>query len=256
MEQTLAEKLKSLADKYEKADFITQDPSRFLWWYNDKPNAETAAFAAAMLSFGSRKQFIPKIETILKIADASGGINKWLESSAFRKDFIPCGTDECCKFYRFYSYQDMIELFSALEQILHNYGSLEECARTRYLQNPEANIIDILSDIFAGCRIVPHGKASAKKRLCMFARWMVRTNSPVDRGFWQWYPKDKLLIPLDVHVLDESIKLGLIPPEAKATRKTAELLTEKLKQIWSADPVKGDFALFGYGVDKETNFES
>ncbi|MBP5794327.1 MAG: DUF2400 family protein, partial [Spirochaetaceae bacterium] len=36
--------------------------------------------------------------------------------------------------------------------------------------------------------------------------------------------------------------------DAKATRKTAELLTEELKQIWQDDPVKGDFALFGLGV--------
>ena len=248
MEQTLAEKLKSLAEKYETQDFIVQDPSRFLWRYKDKANAETAAFIAAALSFGSRKQFLPKIETILKIADNSGGICKWLESGAFRKDFIPCGKDEYCKFYRFYSYSDMIELFSALEQILHHFGSLEQCAKERCKQTPEKNIIDILSEIFEGCKIVPHGKTSAKKRLCMFARWMVRTSSPVDRGFWQWFPKERLIIPLDVHVLDESINLGLIPPEAKPCRKTAELLTEKLKQIWPDDPVKGDFALFGLGV--------
>jgi len=253
MEEPLIEKLTALADKYETKDFITEDPSRILWWYEDKANAETASFIAAMLSFGSRKQFIPKIETILKTADASGGINKWLLSGTFRKDFIPCGTDECRKFYRFYSYKDMLQLFSALEKILHCYGSLEECAESRYMQQKEANIVDILSDIFEACRIVPHGKSSASKRLCMFARWMVRTNSPVDRGFWQWYPKDKLIIPLDVHVLDESIKLGLLPKEAKATRKTAGLLTEKLKQIWPDDPTKGDFALFGYGVDKESD---
>ena len=252
MEQTLAEKLKSLADKYETKDFLLADPSRILWWYEDKPNAETAAFIAAMLSFGNRKQFIPKIETILKIADASGGINKWLKDGIFRKDFIPCGTDECCKFYRFYSYADMLQLFSAFQQILLKYGSLEECAKSRYMQNTQANIVDILSDIFEGCKIVPKGKSSAKKRLCMFARWMVRSGSCVDRGFWQWFPKDKLIIPLDVHVLDESIKLGLIPPEAKATRKTAELLTKELKQIWPCDPTKGDYALFGLGVSDDT----
>lgn len=253
MEELLINKLLLLADKYETKDFIANDPSRFLWWYKDKQQAETAAFIASALSFGSRSQFIPKIETIMKTADASGGINSWLESGAFLKDFIPCGKTSCCKFYRFYSYDDMLVLFCNLQQILKSYGSLEESAKARYMQNHETNIVDILSDIFAGCRIVPHGRTSAKKRLCMFARWMVRTNSPVDRGFWQWFPKERLIIPLDVHVLDESIKLGLIPPETKATRKTAELLTEKLKQIWPDDPTKGDFALFGYGVDKESD---
>ena len=251
MEQTLAEKLKFLADKYETKDFLLADPSRILWWYKDKQNAETAAFIAAALSFGSRKQFLPKIEIILNIADNSGGINEWLKSGAFRKDFIPCGADECDKFYRFYSYKDLCSLFCTLQNILCNSGSLEACVKARYQQNPEKNIIDSLSEIFDGCAIVPKGKTSAKKRLCMFARWMVRTNSCVDRGFWQWYPKEKLIIPFDVHVLDESIKLGLIPPNAKATRKTAELLTEELKQIWQDDPVKGDFALFGLGVSSQ-----
>jgi uncharacterized protein (TIGR02757 family) len=83
----------------------------------------------------------------------------------------------------------------------------------------------------------------------MFARWMVRSNSCVDRGFWSWVPMKDLIIPLDVHVLEESIKFGLLPPESKPTRKTAELLTEQLKQIWPEDPVKGDYALFGPGVN-------
>ncbi|MBO4439957.1 MAG: TIGR02757 family protein [Spirochaetaceae bacterium] len=248
MEQSLIEKLKIIADKYEKPEFISGDPSFFLWKYDDEPNAETAAFIAAMLSFGSRKQFLPKIETILNLADNSGGINEWLKSGAFKSGFIPCGKETCDKFYRFYSYKDLTCLFCALQDILCTYGSLGECVKARYQQNPEKHIIDILSEIFDGCAIVPKGRTSAKKRLCMFARWMVRTNSCVDRGFWQWYPKEKLIIPLDVHVLDESIKLGLIPPDAKATRKTAELLTGELRQVWQDDPVKGDFALFGLGV--------
>ncbi|MBO4728345.1 MAG: TIGR02757 family protein [Spirochaetaceae bacterium] len=248
MEQSLIEKLKILADKYEKLEFISGDPSFFLWRYDDGSNAETAAFIAAMLSFGSRKQFLPKIETILNLADNSGGINEWLKSGAFKSSFIPCGKETCDKFYRFYSYKDLTCLFCTLQDILCTYVSLGECVKARYQLNPEKHIIDILSEIFDGCAIVPKGRTSAKKRLCMFARWMVRTNSCVDRGFWQWYPKEKLIIPLDVHVLDESIKLGLIPPDAKATRKTAELLTGELRQIWQDDPVKGDFALFGLGV--------
>ena len=248
MEQSLIEKLKILADKYEKPEFISGDPSFFLWRYDDGSNAETAAFIAAMLSFGSRKQFLPKIETILNLADNSGGINEWLKSGAFKSSFIPCGKETCDKFYRFYSYKDLTCLFCTLQDILCTYVSLGECVKARYQLNPEKHIIDILSEIFDGCAIVPKGRTSAKKRLCMFARWMVRTNSCVDRGFWQWYPKEKLIIPLDVHVLDESIKLGLIPPDAKATRKTAELLTGELRQSWQDDPVKGDFALFGLGV--------
>ncbi|MBQ1582639.1 MAG: DUF2400 family protein [Bacteroidaceae bacterium] len=30
-------------------------------------------------------------------------------------------------------------------------------------------------------------------------------------------------------------------------------LTQKLREIWPDDPVKGDFALFGLGVDNNSN---
>ena len=99
--------------------------------------------------------------------------------------------------------------------------------------------------------IVPKGKNTANKRIHMFLRWMVRENSPVDLGLWNWYKTEDLLIPLDVHVMDEGIKLGALPNNARATRKTAIALTSSLKEIWPNDPCKGDFALFGLGVDTE-----
>ena len=106
----------------------------------------------------------------------------------------------------------------------------------------------IISESFPKSAIVPKGKNSANKRSYLFLRWMVRKNSPVDLGLWDWYPQEKLLIPLDTHVLQESVSLGLLPSGSNASRKTARLLTEKLSAVFPGDPVKGDFALFGLGV--------
>ena len=60
----LTQKLIFLADKYEKPSFADADPSQFLRWYplNQKADVETASFIAAMLAFGNRSQFIPKIK--------------------------------------------------------------------------------------------------------------------------------------------------------------------------------------------------
>ena len=44
-------------------------------------------------------------------------------------------------------------------------------------------------------------------------------------------------------------KLGLIPSVATASRKTAELLTAAMQEVFPGDPCRGDFALFGLGVD-------
>ena len=104
----------SLAHKYEVATFTHEDPSQFIRWYSLPEDVEVASFIAAMLSFGNRKQFIPKIRYIFELADKAGGMASWLKDGYYKKDF------ECsdCKFYRFYSYSDMLELFSTLERIL------------------------------------------------------------------------------------------------------------------------------------------
>ena len=96
MKKELKEKLKLLADKYEVSSFCDEDPSQFLRWYNPAcgrgtvADVEAASFIAAMLAFGNRKQFIPKIKEILQTSDRSlGSVSKWLKAGAYKKDF-PC----------------------------------------------------------------------------------------------------------------------------------------------------------------------
>ena len=84
----------------------------------------------------------------------------------------------------------------------------------------------------------------------MFLRWMVRDSSPVDLGLWSdKIPRESLIIPLDTHVLTEAGKLGLVSSRC-ASMAAARRLTTRLAEIFPDDPLKGDFALFGYGVDK------
>ena len=78
---------------------------------------------------------------------------------------------------------------------------------------------------------------------------MVRKNSPVDLGLWEWFDESELIIPLDTHVLQEAIKMGIISEKVSGSYKTAVKITEALKEVWPKDPCRGDFALFGLGVD-------
>lgn len=164
---------------------------------------------------------------------------------------------------------------------------------------PEPPLYEIIREPFLnrGCgNLIPYTKNSACKRIQLFLRWMVRDNSAVDLGLWKWYDKSKLLLPLDVHVLQESVSFGLLKPsggsaktadclqknnsDAKktacsqnstssakesnslpdsrtstnikipsATIKMAQELTQQMKLVWPDDPVKGDYALFGLGVN-------
>jgi len=54
----------------------------------------------------------------------------------------------------------------------------------------------------------------------------------------------QLICPCDVHVYRVAIELGLLS-KATSDWQSALLLTQKLKQMDSCDPVKYDFALFG-----------
>lgn len=82
----------------------------------------------------------------------------------------------------------------------------------------------------------------------MFLRWMVRNDkNEVDFGIWKRINPNQLICPMDVHVSNVAFRLGIIS-ENKTNWKTAELLTQKLREFDAEDPVKYDFALFGLGV--------
>lgn len=239
----MEELLKEYARRYETERFLYGDPSWFMHQVEGKENQEIMAFMAAALSYGSREQFLPKIQLLL---DASEGEpDRWVREGAF-SDLVPKGDGSC--FYRLYTKDLMNRFLEACRKLLLEYGSLGDFV-------PAGDAIHVLEAIcayFSGeglSVIVPKDTKSSCKRLCMFLRWMVRDSSPVDLGLWaDRIPKKSLIIPLDTHVLTEAGKLGLISSRC-ASMAAAMKLTAKLSRIFPDDPLKGDFALFGYGVD-------
>ena len=101
-------------------------------------------------------------------------------------------------------------------------------------------------------KTVPQDTKSACKRICMFLRWMVRDGSPVDLGLWaDIIDRRTLVMPLDTHVLQEAQKMGLIKSRT-ASMSAARRLTDSMREAFPDDPLKGDFALFGLGVDENS----
>jgi uncharacterized protein (TIGR02757 family) len=92
-------------------------------------------------------------------------------------------------------------------------------------------------------------KGSAMKRMCMYLRWMVRKGE-VDFGIWNFMPPSELFIPLDTHVARISREMGLLTRKSNDFEAVIEL-TENLKKFDEQDPVKYDFAIFGYGVNNK-----
>lgn len=234
-----------LADKYEVATFVDGDPSCILRKYKSVRDTEVSSFIMALLSFGQREQFLKKANYIWELC--AGHPADWIKSGDWKNDF-PSGEK---KFYRFYSYDDMRKVFSAMQKILEENKTFGDAVKKAYENASSSDLACVIGEMFSGCAIVPQTKTSANKRVNMFLRWMVRQNSPVDLGLWKWFSANDLIIPLDTHVLQVAKSLGLIPQKATGSAKTAVLLTDALRDAFPEDPTRGDFALFGVGVDDE-----
>ena len=103
---------------------------------------------------------------------------------------------------------------------------------------------------YGASKVVPKNTASACKRVCMFLRWMVRGGSPVDLGLWaDIIDRRTLVMPLDTHVVQEARRMGLLTG-GTASMAAARRLTDAMLRIFPDDPLRGDFALFGLGVDE------
>jgi len=233
------------AEKYETADFINGDPSWFMHQVSGAKDQEAMAFIAASLSYGSRQQFMKKIQLILDWAQ--GDVDGWVRDGRYA-DYLHQGDKSC--FYRLYTCDTMYRFLSTYQQLLNEYGTLGDYVRGE--ANDTLGAVDTICRYF-GSRgisvIIPKDTTSACKRVCMFLRWMVRTNSPVDLGLWaDFIDRRSLIIPLDTHVLQQSERLGLITSKT-ASMTAARKLSATLATIFPDDPLKGDFALFGHGVN-------
>lgn len=233
------------AKRYETTDFLATDPSWFMHQVDGNRNRETLAFIASCLSYGSRKQFFPKIQYILECSH--GEVYDWVYYGRFDKD-IPDDTKRC--YYRLYTFHTMNTFFHALKDLLTEYGTIGEYVSRN--ANDGYSAIVAICTYFSGKGIeviIPKDTKSACKRVCMFLRWMVRDGSPVDLGLWSGYlDKRTLIMPMDTHVIQEANKLGLLKGKG-ASMAAARKLTARMAEIFPNDPLKGDFALFGYGVN-------
>ena len=60
--------------------------------------------------------------------------------------------------------------------------------------------------------------------------------------------RQKIPIPLDTHVHRMALELG-ITKRKSVDRKTAMEITEYFEKVFPNNPLLGDFALFGYGMN-------
>lgn len=237
--------LESLVEMYETEDFIKNDPIQFTRNFENIYDLEIASFVASCFAYGNRQVFIAKLNELFNAID-----NKPYE---FVMNFDETKIKNIN--YRFAKESDIIGLFKKISILYQNKSSLKKLFEENYngeilpmLQKVCDYFYDEMPLSMGYCHLVPNPKnGGALKRLNMFLRWQVR-KPPVDLGVWEFIPTSKLFIPLDTHVARISRELGILYRSSNDFKAVVEL-TENLKKFDPIDPVKYDFALFGYGVN-------
>lgn len=233
MDVLLRERLIDAAERFEQPDFIKTDPISLPHRYSERKDIEVSAMISAWMAFGSRKVFLQKLDSLHEVMENYGGPYRYIESKSYLAD--KQNDNDCL--YRFYKWHDFYKLCDRINQVFMEEGTLE-------------GSVDKLCKQFIGINGIPiPGSKSANKRINMFLRWMVRKNSVVDFGLWNTINQKDLVIPLDTHVYQEALKLGLTTRNS-ADMKTAIEITSAMKEIWPDDPVRGDFALYGMGINR------
>ncbi|MBQ7742203.1 MAG: TIGR02757 family protein [Bacteroidaceae bacterium] len=244
MDTTLKQRLAALAARYNTPDFIPTDPVQFPHRYADKRDIEVSAFVTAWISWGNRKQIVKTAEKI-DTEIFRGQPLKYLMSY----DWCRYSGDTRC-FYRTVRYHDFFLLMERLHTIYTHFPDLEAAVvHELEMRNEKLEIACALSSLFRDISgIADARKGSPCKRLWFFLRWMVRRDGIVDFGIWRTIDPTDLIIPLDTHVYNMARAMGLTARRT-ADSRTAREITDQLRQVFPHDPVLGDFALFGYGIE-------
>jgi len=181
------------------------DPMMVASRYRD----ETIALICALFAYGNAKQIVKFLESLdFSLLDRS-------------EDEIKEGLSQ--HYYRFQKSEDVVALFIALKR-LRAIESIEDIFYRGYQK--EHNILDGLWEFISTLQeIYPYesrgykfligslpkrvSSAGTYKRYLMFLRWMVRKDH-IDMGLWTKIEKKDLLMPLDTHTFQVSLKLGLL----------------------------------------------
>ncbi len=253
--QRLAPVLRRLQATFDHQRRKAIDPVEFPHRFRRREDIEVAALISTSLAYGRVDLFRPKLETLFAAmgpspADFAAGFDPRRHSKAF--------AGFC---YRFNVPADLAVLTAGAGSLLRQAGTLEVGLKPSVpLQEslsafakairgaPRKGIEAALGPVRGLDHLLPEPtRGSTSKRLLLFLRWMVRGPDEVDFGLWKTVSPSELVIPLDTHIARMSRHLGLTE-RTDLSWRTAMDITDSLRTIDPADPVRFDFALCHFGM--------
>lgn len=227
MKEEIRQQLIERAEKYNDPVYFEEDPiafpREFLRRGASLQDIEIAAVFSSHFAWGRREMIVRDCERLFD----------HMEWKPYEYVMAGDWRDDPVSIHRTVKWSEVAQICQRLREWYSWHGSLETLS-------PD----EMRTTIF---RRKEDPKAPNKK-INMMRRWMVRRDGIVDLGLWKKTKPRDLVIPLDVHVYRQATELGLTSRRPKDLA-TAIQITDAFREIWPDDPVKGDFALFGFGVD-------
>ena len=242
----LKELLDGLHDRYNAPDFIADDPISVPHRFERREDIEISGFLAATIAWGNRKSIVRNAGRLMRLMDDAP------------YDFTVHASEQELNallnfVHRTFNGADCIAFIRALRRLCSRYGSLggyfeQTYAATGDLRTVLSRFRTTFWESDHPTRCEKHlssiDKGAACKRLNMFLKWMVRSDSRgVDFGLWRTIPPSALYLPLDVHTGNTGRALGLLT-RRQNDWKAVEEITGSLRRLDPDDPVRYDFALF------------
>ncbi|MBR5399421.1 MAG: DUF2400 domain-containing protein [Bacteroidales bacterium] len=231
--QEIIENIRKIASECNCPSLFEEDPVAFPRHFLSLMNSneatlkdvEIAAVIAAHLAWGRRNMIVRDIGRAM---DEMG----WMPYKYVMEGKYRNGPESL---HRTVRWSEFAMICGNLRKFYENNSSLEvltpEEFRTRiYGQKEDRNC--------------------ANKKIHMLRRWMVRRDGIVDLGLWKSISPKDLIIPLDVHVHQTALALGITERKSMDIRTALEI-TAFLKECFPEDPCLGDFALFAYPVAEQ-----
>ena len=233
---------------YNQPSFITADPICIPHLFTKKQDIEIAGLFAAVFAWGNRTTIINKSKELMQLMDMQPHEFSLYHSAKDLKKMMGFK-------HRTFNSDDLYYFIEFFHHHYQKYDSLEKAFFPNKGMTAEQGL-NYFKNYFFSFEHLPRTQKhissplqkSSCKRLNMYLRWMVRNdNAGVAFGLWKNCKPSSLICPIDVHVARVAKKLGIL--QCKQTDwQAATALTEYLRTLDAADPVKYDFALFGLGV--------
>lgn len=248
MTKSLIDFLNKKVDQYNQPSFIKDDPVCIPHLFTEKADREIAGFFAATFAWGNRTTIINKSTELMQLMH--------MQPHQFCLHHSDDDLKRLLQFkHRTFNTTDLLYF---IEFFKYHYSGSDtlETAFTRHGKTIEEMLTGFHYYFFsledAPARTKKHiaspDRGSTCKRLNMFLRWMVRHDDRgVDLGIWKNIPQKDLICPVDLHVARVARKFKMLKRKQTDWEAAVEL-TEQLRKLDPADPVKYDFALFTLGV--------